>query len=391
MTIDLYPEIIRAQDLSPDQGFGSEIDDDCQVRWSRSWCVSKSNARDTHYNRFSFLQMIEEATKGWGANKQLVIDAIATKDATERWKLSKRYEELFNKKLEDLMKKEFSGDFAFAMRCLAMPLDQAECFMIKKATDGVGCSVKIVYSVMCGRTNAELELLKKNYFKLYTKDIGQLLASELHGDMERLVINSMQAGEEKYDPQYHTADKVNEDAEEIYKKGQGKWFGTDEKSIFKLLCAAPPEHVENINRAYSDKYGYTLLKAMEKELSGNARDGTLHMLGMKLKPAEVSRILSKSSWANKGASLITYLSLFCLKIIQTAAKLIKAACAGIGTDEALLTCCLIRYQHVMKDVMAAHIEMYGKSVHDRVRSEAGGPYKTVLLAILNAVWPEEGY
>jgi hypothetical protein len=176
----------------------------------------------------------------------------------------------------------------------------------------------------------------------------------------RLVFNCMQAGEETYDPQYHTADKVIEDAEAIYEKGQGKFFGTDEKSIYKVLCAAPPEHVENINKVYADKYGYTLMKAMEKELSGNARDGTLHMLGMKIKPYE------------------------------TIAELIKAACAGIGTDELLLTCCIIRYQMVMKDVMGAHIELYGKSVHDRVRSECSGKYKTLLLAVLNAVWPESG-
>jgi hypothetical protein len=106
----------------------------------------------------------------------------------ERWKLSKRYEELFDKKLSDLMKKEFSGDFGFAMKCLALPLDEAECYMLKKATDGIGCSVKIVYSIMCGRTNEEMELLKKNYFKYYTKDLGKLLASELHGDMERYVV-----------------------------------------------------------------------------------------------------------------------------------------------------------------------------------------------------------
>lgn len=170
----------------------------------------------------------------------------------------------------------------------------------------------------------------------------------------------MQAGEEAYDPQYHTSDKAAEDAEIIYKKGQGKWFGTDEKSIFKILCASPPEHIQNISQVYSDKYGYTLFKAMEKELSGNVRDGTLFVLGLKMRPFE------------------------------TIAKLIKTACAGIGTDEMLLTCCLIRYQHVMKDVMGAHIELFGKSIHDRVRSEAGGKYKALLLAILNAVWPESG-
>lgn len=130
-------------------------------------------------------QRIHEATKGWGANAQKVIDTLASKDANERWKLSRRYKELFDQPLDELMKKEFSGDFKFAMTCLAMPLDEAECYMLKKATDGVGANIHIVYSIMCGRTNDELNQLKKNYFKLYTKDLGKMLASELHGDMER--------------------------------------------------------------------------------------------------------------------------------------------------------------------------------------------------------------
>lgn len=83
------------------------------------------------------------------------------------------------------MKKEFSGDFKFGMTCLAMPLDEAECYMLKKATDGIGSNVAVVYSIMCGRTNDEMNRIKKNYFKLYTKDLGKLMAKELTGDMER--------------------------------------------------------------------------------------------------------------------------------------------------------------------------------------------------------------
>jgi hypothetical protein len=209
-----------------------------------------------------------------------------------------------------------------------------------------------------------MELLKKTYFKMYDKDLGKLLASELHGDMERLIFNCMQAGEETYDPQFHTTDRATEEAEIIHKKGQGKFWGTDEKGIFKILCKAPPEHVEKINQIYADKYGYTLLKAMEKELGGllegQVRKATLHLIGMKLKPYE------------------------------TMAALVKAACAGFGTDELLLTCCLIRYQHVMTQVMGHHIELYGKTIHERVRSEVGGKYKSLLLQVLNTVWPEEG-
>ena len=76
--------------------------------------------RHTHNPLVVITQAIYEATKGWGANAQKVIDSLASKDGEQRWKLCKRYEELFNQKLSDLMKKEFSGDFGLAMQFLAM-------------------------------------------------------------------------------------------------------------------------------------------------------------------------------------------------------------------------------------------------------------------------------
>ena len=246
MTIPLYPEIVLANDLSP-EGFGSEVDDICQE--------------------------IESATKGIGANRQRVIDALATQDPTQRSKISMRYMELFGsdhkkfKHMGDLMSKEFSGDLGDALEFLALPAHQAECAMIRKAAKGIGANVDVIWSIVAGRTSEEMVLLKKTYFQMYDKDLGKLLASELHGNMERLVFNCLQAGEETFNPDYHTLDKAREDAEIIHSKGQGR-RGTDEKGIFKVLCAAPPQHLENINKVYSDKYGYTLWKAMEKELGG---------------------------------------------------------------------------------------------------------------------------
>uniref|UniRef100_A0A7S3P5T1 Annexin n=1 Tax=Amphora coffeiformis TaxID=265554 RepID=A0A7S3P5T1_9STRA len=346
MTVSLYPAVVLEQDLSPNHG-GSKIDDLCQE--------------------------IHDATKGWGANKQKVIDAIATQDATTRYYLAIRYGELFAddtrkddgiRTLQKLMRKEFSGDFATALEFLSLPAHMAECAMIRRACKGIGAAVNVVWSIVCGRTNAEMELLKRTYFQMYDTDLGKVLASELHGDMERLVFNCLQAAEMPYDAQYHTADLADEHAQQIHSKGQGKVWGTDEKGIFKILCASPPEHLQAVNAAYADKYGYTLLKALEKELGGlleaQLRKATLYLIGMKLKPYE------------------------------TMAALIKEACAGLGTDELLLTCSIIRFQTVMTPVMGQHIEQYGKTIHERVRSEVGGKYKTLLLQVLNTVWPEEG-
>lgn len=86
------------------------------------------------------------------------------------------------------------------------------------------------------------------------------------------------------------------------------------KSIFKAVCSAPPQHLIEVSLVYADKYGYSLEKAMEKEFTGKAKDGLLFTIGMKLKPFE------------------------------TIAKLVKSACAGVGTNEMLLIDCIVRYQ-----------------------------------------------
>lgn len=82
----------------------------------------------------------------------------------------------------------------------------------------------------------------------------------------------------------------------------GKW-GTDETSLFKLLCAAPPQFLAWINTTYADKYGVTLPTLMENELSGKAEKAAVFLVQMKLKPFEA------------------------------VAHLIKSACKGLGTDE----------------------------------------------------------
>ncbi len=194
--------------------------------------------------------------------------------------------------------------------------------------------------------------IKKKYFDMYSKDLGQVAASELSGNLENLMLNVMQANEEKYDPDYHTQAKLEEDAAMLYKKGQGKW-GTDEVGLFKFLVKAPPVYLQKLNLVYADKYGYTLPKVMEKEFGGQLRDAACFMMGMKLHPD------------------------------QTVAELVDKACRGWGTNELLLTTVLIRYQPILKQVDAAHKRLYDQSIEDRVISETGGDYRKVLKEIIH--------
>lgn len=91
----------------------------------------------------------------------------------------------------------------------------------------------MIVSILCGRTNEDMEILKKRFFDMFSKDMGSLLDSETSGTLEFLILNLLQASEDAYDPKVYTADKMTDDIQTLYKAGQGR-LGTKEKDIFKV-------------------------------------------------------------------------------------------------------------------------------------------------------------
>jgi hypothetical protein len=283
-----------------------------------------------------------------------LIKALATCTPEERFKVYIRYKQVHGKDLKAVMKSECgSRDLGTALQLLAVPSNESECDMIMKACKGIGTNELLLYPIICGRSNKEIQILKKTFFDVYSKDLGQYLDSELGGSFEKLILNCMQGSEEGYDPGYHTDDLVKEDVATFYKMGEGKW-GTDEAGLFKLLCSRPSEHLKKINLEYADKHGVTLFKVMEKELGGNTRDATLFLVGMKIRPYE------------------------------TICKLIEKACKGMGTNELLLSCTIIRYQFCLKEVMVAYKEMFGNTLQALVKSEVNGDYERLLVELCDA-------
>ena len=296
---------------------------------------------------------------GWGTDEGALIEALGKTTGEERMQIPVKYNEMYDRNLKEKMKKECGkGDFGLALQYLAVEPVAAECAMIKKACDGLGTNEELLSTILCGRSNEDMELLKKTYYKIYSDDLVSIVSGETGGDLKKVLLGSLQAAEEEYDEGYHTDDKAQEDAEQLYEDGQGR-FGTDETMITKVIVMSPPKYLKLVNEHYADKYGYTLFKAMEKELSGDSKYALLHTLGIKLKPFE------------------------------TIAKLIKSACAGFGTNELLLTCTLIRYQAHLPHVCMAHEDLFGKSVQTRVLDECRGDYEKLLLAVVNAVSPDQ--
>lgn len=330
MSINLYPDEIHAAQLG-DPAYYPEIDDACE--------------------------QIREATKGMGTDERTLIQTLGSKNTLERFLISYRYKEKYGEDMKELMKSENSGDFGFLTQLLSLAAPEAEAKIIRKATKGMGTKNELLWSVVCGRSNEEIQILKKTYFARYNKDLISLVSSELGGDMKKLHIACLQGIEETYDAGYHNATKADEDAKTFYKSGQGKRFGTDEETLFGIICKSPPVFLKMINDAYVKRNNVNMEKALEKELRGKVKNAAIFTLGMKLHPYE------------------------------TIAEHIKGTCAGIGTDELGLSCAILRYQHILPRVMIEHSNLFSKTIGDRIADETSGDYKELLLEMVRVAWP----
>ena len=142
-------------------------------------------------------------------------------------------------------------------------------------------------------------------------------------------------------------------------KGVEQFGGYLVKAVTEVLSA-----VSKAVKASGDKDKASTLEdagILTKSGEQGVKDATLYLLGMRLEP------------------------------YKTMSKLIKSSCAGYGTDERMLSCCIIRYQNVMMKVNAAHVSLYKKSIHERVRSETSGKYKALLLQVLESTCPEHAH
>lgn len=298
-------------------------------------------------------QQINEATKGFGTDEALLTAVLGNKSPDQRSLIGERYKQLFSTSLKALVNSETSGHYGKLLSLIASPLPEAEAELLYLATKGAGTTEKYIFPIVVGRTNTEINILKKTYFELYNEDLSVRLNSELGGDFKKVVLASLQGALVDFNPSFHTAQKAEQDADALYAAGQGK-FGTDEEAFIKIIVTSPPEHLRNVNAIYAKKYNYTIIKAVEKEFGGDAEKALLFAVRQVLEPLELL------------------------------AEYFESTMKGFGTDEEGLSAAVVRYHIVLPQIKEAYKKAYGKDLKDRIHGETSGDYRALLEAILDA-------
>lgn len=296
---------------------------------------------------------IDKACQGLGTDEKALVKVLGPLSPNDRGLVAIRYKELYGKSLRDLVKSEVGGDFGYLLQLVTMTLPHAEAYILFHAMKGAGTSDQLMYPILMGRTNEEINVLKKSFFEMYESDLSVMMNDELSGDFHAALMLAAQEPLIPYKSSFHTAAKAEADAELLYKAGEGKW-GTDEGTFIKTLLASPPKHLERINAIYEEKYSHGLVHAIKSEFSGSASDALVYFTRLTLEP-----------W-------------------KLLAEHIEGTMKGLGTDECALSSALVRYHPYLNKIKKAYEEEYKLSLRERVHTETEGRYQELLLNIIDA-------
>ena len=169
-SVNLYPDVTYTGQYAPDS-FGPEVDNVCTeihaatngpgtnetyvFNFAATWGFKIF--RTMMLSRFYFLCK-------YYTNRRL-LKALGGCNGEMRSKVPDRFFQMYHKDLLSLMKSECgSRGFCTAVQYLAVDPVHAECLMIEDACKGFGTNELFLFSIICGRSNQDIELLKVRIF-----------------------------------------------------------------------------------------------------------------------------------------------------------------------------------------------------------------------------------
>jgi len=285
--------------------------------------------------------------KGLGTDDKTLSKEIAYHTNEQLFKVNLEYQKKYEKNLFQAIKDDTSGDYCDLLVSLVMPINDYRAFVVRTAIAGAGTDEEALIDVFAHASKQEIIDLRTAFEFVTNKNLEKELADDLSGNFRKGILSLLHVFREPgADPS-----KATHDAEEIYKKGEGKW-GTDDDFFVKFFTTKSFEHIELVDQAYIAKYGHPLKVAIDKETSGH-----------------YCKLLK---------ALVTPRTHYY-------AKRIHDAIAGLGTKDEVLKRILVLnndFERINR-LKQVYPELYKESLIDAIKGDTSGWYRETFLGILD--------
>ena len=292
---------------------------------------------------------LRKAMKGFGTDEKAIIQIVANRTNRERLAMIDSFKRQFNRDLLKDLKSELSGKFEDATLALFKDPIEYDCYSLNQAMKGAGTNEDTLIEILASRPNYYINQIKQKYRLLYSKTLEEHLSSELSGDLKKVMLTLASAFRST-----NTNADINDctnKVEQLYKAGE-KRLGTDEKVFYDILTKASPEEMKMMDKIYTQKYNHGLLKAIDKEFSGDLKKLLKTMVHVSLNPAEYF------------ATRVNY------------------AIKGLGTKDTLLMRILITRDEIdMPQIKAEYRKLYNKDMIKDIEKDTSGDYKKLLVEL----------
>ncbi|XP_066523262.1 annexin A6 isoform X2 [Hoplias malabaricus] len=294
-------------------------------------------------------ETLYNAMKGFGSDKEAILDLITSRSNAQRQEIRSAYKSLYGKDLIDDLKYELTGKFERLIVSLMRPPAYHDAKEIKDAIKGAGTDEKCLIEILASRTNEQILNLVEAYRDAYGRDIEQDVIGDTSGHFKKMLVVLLQGTREE-DGVVHE-DLIEEDAQHLYAAGEEQW-GTDESIFIMLLGNRSVTHLRLVFDEYQKIAEKSIEDSIKSELSGDFE---------RLMLAVVQCIRSRSMFF---------------------AKRLYKSMKGLGTaDNTLIRIMISRSEIDMLDIRECFRLRYEKSLHTMIQDDTSGEYKRTLLKL----------
>uniref|UniRef100_A0A671S7S5 Annexin n=1 Tax=Sinocyclocheilus anshuiensis TaxID=1608454 RepID=A0A671S7S5_9TELE len=294
-------------------------------------------------------EALYDAMKGFGSDKEAILDLITSRSNAERQEIRAAYKSQFGKDLIDDLKYELTGKFERLIVVLMRPPAYHDAKEIKDAIKGAGTDEKCLIEILASRTNEQIHNLVAAYKDAYGRDLEEDVIGDTSGHFKKMLVVLLQGTREEDD--VVSEDLVEQDAQDLYDAGEAQW-GTDEAKFIMLLGNRSVIHLQLVFDEYQKIAEKSIEDSIKSELSGDFE---------RLMLAVVQCIRSKPMFF---------------------AKRLYKSMKGLGTaDNTLIRIMVSRSEIDMLDIRECFRLRYEKSLYNMIQDDTSGDYKRTLLKL----------
>lgn len=226
------------------------------------------------YNAEQAAEQLHNAMKGFGCDKNGIMNVIIKATNAQRQQIRAAYEVKYKDDLVDRLKKELSGEFEDVIVGLMLPPLSYDVVQLHNAIKGLGTRESTLIDILCTRSNEEILTIRKEYAEKYNSPLEKDVAKDTSGEFRELLLSLLRADREKG----HMIDmeKAKQDARKMigYEKEKIK---PDKATYATVFGDCNYAQAELTFQEYQRLSGQTIQKGIKSVFDGDAREAYMQL------------------------------------------------------------------------------------------------------------------